>query len=404
MLVSEIQLFREAEPFYTHFTLIIWWGYILFLDGVIKKRRGVSFLADRPGFFAFLSVLSVFWWLVFEFYNCYLENWVYIGIPRSILHRYLCYILAYATITPAILTTFEAALTFWPPPPDFDATRHPRLRTLILWLLFGALGVGVPSLIPVREARHYLFGFVWVGFVFLIEPLAYWANSYSLLYLWAAGKRFLIWNVFGAGAFCGLLWEFWNYWAGAKWLYMVPILPRIRYFEMPILGFLGFLPFAWECMTLTVFTSLVVGRIRVSPHFPLPSRLHRTISRTVLAILLGIFLLAYGLQDRRYFPIADFRLSTSQAMGDPQSESAIALAATLEDIIFGNTEIAEGIQVLKNIVWTPETATRDNLVRLGRLQRHPDPNLRNQADTALREYAVAARFNWAAPAKAVHND
>ena len=52
------------------------------------------------------------------------------------------------------------------------------------------------------------------------------------------------------GAICGLLWEFWNYWALAKWTYKLPFLEDLeqyRYFEMPWLGFLGFLPFALEC-------------------------------------------------------------------------------------------------------------------------------------------------------------
>ena len=32
-------------------------------------------------------------------------------------------------------------------------------------------------------------------------------------------------NLLAAGLICGLLWEFWNYWGGAKWIYNVPILP-----------------------------------------------------------------------------------------------------------------------------------------------------------------------------------
>jgi hypothetical protein len=52
------------------------------------------------------------------------------------------------------------------------------------------------------------------------------------------------------GAVCGLLWEFWNYWALAKWTYHLPFLgatEQYKYFEMPLVGFLGFLPFGVEC-------------------------------------------------------------------------------------------------------------------------------------------------------------
>lgn len=53
-----------------------------------------------------------------------------------------------------------------------------------------------------------------------------------------------------AGVLCGVLWEFWNYYALAKWTYHLPFLGSLehyRLFEMPILGFLGFPAFAVEC-------------------------------------------------------------------------------------------------------------------------------------------------------------
>jgi hypothetical protein len=43
---------------------------------------------------------------------------------------------------------------------------------------------------------------------------------------------------------CGLLWELWNFWAQAKWIYTVPFFEGGKLFEMPLLGFLGFPPFA----------------------------------------------------------------------------------------------------------------------------------------------------------------
>ena len=41
-----------------------------------------------------------------------------------------------------------------------------------------------------------------------------------------------------------MLWEFWNYWAGAKWHYSVPIMENLKIFEMPVPGHLGFPAFA----------------------------------------------------------------------------------------------------------------------------------------------------------------
>ena len=55
------------------------------------------------------------------------------------------------------------------------------------------------------------------------------------------------------GLICGFLWEFWNYWAVAKWVYKLPFLGatlRYHYFEMPVVGLLGFIPFGMECWVM----------------------------------------------------------------------------------------------------------------------------------------------------------
>ena len=45
----------------------------------------------------------------------------------------------------------------------------------------------------------------------------------------------------------------WNYWALTKWTYTVPYLGDIKIFEMPVLGYLGFPPFAIECWAMYIF-------------------------------------------------------------------------------------------------------------------------------------------------------
>jgi hypothetical protein len=58
---------------------------------------------------------------------------------------------------------------------------------------------------------------------------------------------------FAGGLLCGFLWEFWNYWALSKWIYHLPFLgaaEQLRYFEMPIPGLIGFVPFGIECWVM----------------------------------------------------------------------------------------------------------------------------------------------------------
>jgi hypothetical protein len=62
-----------------------------------------------------------------------------------------------------------------------------------------------------------------------------------------------------------VLWEFWNYWALAKWTYTVPYLDHLKVFEMPVLGYLGFPPFVLECYAMAVWLRSVVVRDPAPP-------------------------------------------------------------------------------------------------------------------------------------------
>src|SRR5579884_4175989 len=116
----------------------------------------------------------------------------------------------------------------------------------------------VPVVVPARIGQ-YLFAFVWVGFVLLLDPLNYAWGSRSLLREWESGSTTIFWSYMAAGIVCGIFWEFWNYWATARWLYIFPILQGAKIFEMPAPGFLGFPPFAVECFVMYE-TLKAVGR------------------------------------------------------------------------------------------------------------------------------------------------
>jgi hypothetical protein len=60
---------------------------------------------------------------------------------------------------------------------------------------------------------------------------------------------------------CGILWEFWNYWAGARWIYVFPLAQHWKLFEMPAPGFLGFPPFAVECFAMYEFLRALKCRL-----------------------------------------------------------------------------------------------------------------------------------------------
>src|SRR5260221_7011272 len=86
----------------------MWTGYILVVDGWVAARIGTSWLTSRRREFAFLAVLSVATWLLFEVYNFKLANWAYVGMPPQAWLRDFGFLWSFATITPAMFETADA--------------------------------------------------------------------------------------------------------------------------------------------------------------------------------------------------------------------------------------------------------------------------------------------------------
>jgi hypothetical protein len=129
-------------------------------------------------------------------------------------------------------------------------------------LAFVALGLALTSA-PLIWPR-YFFPAVWLGPVFLLDPLMENAGVRSLTASMFAGDRRRVWSLMLGGLLCGFMWEFWNYWAGSKWTYSVPYFGKWKLFEMPLLGFLGFPPFALECWILYHWIRAIPARLNSS--------------------------------------------------------------------------------------------------------------------------------------------
>lgn len=245
IITAELLLFLKVKPVMIFFTPLVWTGYILFVDNLILKLQGESLIYNRRKEFFVMLPVSVALWLVFEFYNLFLDNWHYINLPKLWI-RLIGYTWSFATIWPAILETAELfrALHL------FDKIKIGE-RTISPKVLKASIGLGAVFLIiPIAFPSRYLAAPVWLGFIFLLDPINYFLGTKSLLRDLEKGKLNILLSLLLSGLACGLLWEFWNYWALAKWIYTVPILENIKIFEMPVIGYLGFLPFAVECYVL----------------------------------------------------------------------------------------------------------------------------------------------------------
>jgi hypothetical protein len=249
ILVAEGLLLWGSRWVAIFITPLAWTGYLLFIDAVVWSLQGESRLGKTPAHFLALAFWSVPLWLIFEAYNLRLGNWTYVGLPDSLLVRCVGSVWSFATIWPAILETadFVKALSFFRPQVPRRLRLSPSARLGIL--LVGLVFVTVPVLVPPSVAR-YLFGLVWMGFVLLLDPLNYYAEGRSLLRDLETGSTSTLYSLLMSGLICGILWEFWNYWAAAQWVYVFPILQAWKIFAMPLPGYVGFPAFALECFVM----------------------------------------------------------------------------------------------------------------------------------------------------------
>jgi hypothetical protein len=266
LVVSEAAMFARIEPFWTWHTPIAWTAYILLVDGIVYTKRGSSWLMTHHREFFFLAAVSIPLWLVFEGYNLFIRNWHYINLPQNPIVRYLSYAWAFATISPGIFQTAELvsmlrggvqSLPRRSATREGGATGDYRLSTIDCL----SIAIGAAMLVwPIVWPSPYLAAPVFLGFIFLLDPINARAGDESLLRDFRAGSYNRLVSLLIGGFICGGLWEFWNYWARAKWIYTVPIFGDIKIFEMPVIGYFGFPPFALECFTMYVFIRRLIWR------------------------------------------------------------------------------------------------------------------------------------------------
>jgi len=251
--LAEYFLFAHNQFVSIFFTPLVWTGYIFFIDGLIFWLTGRSLLMDHRREFLLMFPLSAFFWWVFEFFNLFLRNWRYEGLPSPGL-TILGMTWAFATIGPGLLETrqlIEEVVI------DKVRGRPLRITPSPLLILLGATFLLLILLLPSRIAG-YLGVLLWLSFFFIFDPINGRRGNRSIITEASRGKYHLLLSLLLAGIICGFLWEFWNYWARARWVYSLPYSFGPRIFEMPLFGYLGFpllaleyfafysLSFSWE--------------------------------------------------------------------------------------------------------------------------------------------------------------
>jgi len=235
--LAEILLYAGVKWVGVFFTPLVWTGYILLVDGIVFKLSGRSLIVSKRKEFALMIPLSAGFWYLFEAFNLFIRNWHYEGLPGPWTTA-AGMTWAFATIGPALMETREllsASKLF-----EIRGLRLRPSKALLYGLLIaGVVCLGSIPLVPRQVARHFAIP-LWMGFILLLDPINYLKGRKSIIYDWQKGQWQTFLSLFFAGLVCGFLWELWNYWALARWIYEIPYAASPRIFEMPLLGYCGF--------------------------------------------------------------------------------------------------------------------------------------------------------------------
>jgi hypothetical protein len=231
----------------------LWLGYIIVVNALAYRRTGRCMLRDRTGYFIMLFVASsIFWWF-FEYLNRFVENWYYVGHGVKTPLKYLALgSLHFSTVLPAVLGTYqllESIPRIGAGLDDFLRIRVTRPRALAgAALAISALGLMLLSILP-----DLLFPLLWVSPLVVITTIQTLGGQKNIFTPVRHGRWRHIYLLAMSALICGFFWEMWNSLSMAKWIYSVPFVERFRVFEMPILGFAGYLPFGLECAVVADF-------------------------------------------------------------------------------------------------------------------------------------------------------
>ncbi|HUC42189.1 MAG TPA: hypothetical protein VL913_00450 [Candidatus Micrarchaeaceae archaeon] len=256
---AELLMLLRVTPVDGYFLPLAGSAYILIADAAVLALTGRSRLHSAPFAFARLAILSVPLYLVFEGYNLRVQNWIWVGIPQPRPAAMLAYVWNCATIFPALFETADLVQAILPPLPGAPWKIPKSIEYLLISC--GAAFIILPLVLPIQVAA-YCFGFVWIGFLFFLDPINRRLGLPSVLGDLSEGFYRRVYGFFLSGWICGILWEFWNFWSPAKWTYNVPILQNPKIFEMPVPGFFWFAIFSLECFVMYVTAAWLAGWLK----------------------------------------------------------------------------------------------------------------------------------------------
>lgn len=238
----------------------LWLGYCLTIDGLVFWRSGTSLLTRSPRKYVGLFLISAPVWWIFEFLNVRTQNWTYIGLEAlSPLEYAFWTTLSFTTVIPAVFGSAEFFASFGfvkriQGGPVLGTDRRTTVFFFVLgWVMLAGLWIW----------PRIFFPFIWLSLYFILEPVNVWLGNRSLADWTQKGDWRPVISLWLGVLLTAFFWEMWNYYSFPKWVYHVPWGEWLHIFEMPLLGYGGYLPFALELYALYHWITAFFGDRRM---------------------------------------------------------------------------------------------------------------------------------------------
>ncbi|MBV9644035.1 MAG: hypothetical protein JO334_10720 [Verrucomicrobia bacterium] len=236
----------------------LWVSYVVFVNALTFGCSGSCLLIRQPRYLLALFPASALFWWYFEYLNRFSQNWYYIGQEMFTPATYTLHAtIAFSTVLPAVMSTAEFLQTF----PALRRTRYQRPLVFAnrrihagAMLVFASCG-----LIGIAVWPDYWYPVLWISPLLILISVQVLLREEHLLQRLERGEWHAITLPALAALVCGFFWEMWNNYSYPKWVYCIPYVQKFQIFEMPLLGYLGYLPFGLQCYVVADLVARLVG-------------------------------------------------------------------------------------------------------------------------------------------------
>lgn len=240
---------------YKFVDILLWWGFTLMVDGYVFVRTGGrSLVSIRHRELVGIAVASTLGWMFFEYLNFFVDdNWYYPQGGQVPPAEFLSFSILAST------AVFPISFEFYSLFNTFNGFKHkfakgPKI-VLPKWLKTTLFVFCLVIIFGISFYPDIMFFSLWLCPLIMLAVLLDRLNIWSPFDPIKEGNWSPLLLIALSWVFAGVFVESWNYFSADHidgaiitentlyWAYSVPFVNVLHVFEMPLLGYLGYLPY-----------------------------------------------------------------------------------------------------------------------------------------------------------------